>query len=298
MPIFAIEQYSSLPLLVLNDDCVPYVGIIEVEPIVNFKLPLEFIFYFICIPVLFCGFKFVIFVTRLKTFNFDVLDALRLILGMPLLSFPKTFIKRVIVFLIFFITMIFSIGFIASISRNLISYDEITFNSFNEISKSDYKLAMNRVVQKSVFNSEKDYSINILKEKLVNQDIICPDARMKKVICVLSMFRAKSIIEKSTQNATKIYKMISVRFGCNAAAYPFERASPFINQFKLIFLRMYEAGIYNNLKDGEKGRNYDDRVQKEIVNEFLLVNLIIIITFGYMISIVVFIIEITLYHLR
>lgn len=165
-PTFAINGYSSLPLLILHDDCVPYVGIIEIEPIIQLNVSTEFIFYFIYIPLSFFCLKFIIFLLKLKTIDVDFLEVVRLLLGMSLLSFPKFFWKRIVVILISFITMMFSIDFIASILNTLVSYDELTFNSVKEIIESDYKIIMNKLVQNIVLSSEEDQTVvDIFKAK-------------------------------------------------------------------------------------------------------------------------------------
>lgn len=52
--------------------------------------------------------------------------------------------------------MTFSIDFIASLLSSRISHDELTFKSIEKIRRSDYKLYMKNVGQKSIFNSKKE----------------------------------------------------------------------------------------------------------------------------------------------
>lgn len=299
-PILWTEEFSVLPSLILNDDCVPYVGIIELKSIVKFNLSSEFIIFFICIPVAFVFFKLFIFALKLKTFYFDTLDAIRLLLGMSLLSFPKSFLKRFILIFLFFISMIFSIDFIASLLSTLTTYDELTFNSMEEIINSDYKLSMNKVVESIILKSEANNTIiDVLKQKISN--VFCPNSTMngKKIICVLSMFRAREVLKNSVSDGRQVYKMIPVKFGCNVVAYNFERASPFIRRFESMFLKMYESGIYNwILKENEKTNDsFEDEKQKKIVNNLLLINLILLFTFGLALSVITFIFEILIHNL-
>lgn len=299
VPTLSIGQVNSSPILILNDDCIPYVGIIKAKRIVKFNLSVELIYFLICIPSLFF-LKFIIFILRLKSFDFEMLDVVRIMLGISLQCFPKTFLKRIFVLFMFFTSMIFTIDFIGSLLSTLIVYDELTFNSIEEIMESDYKIAMKKVVQEIVFNSEKDYSSNILKQRLVGQDVNCPSFTEKdeKIICVLSMLRARQVIENSIQNGTGTFKMIPVKFGCNVAAYLFERASPFIVEFESIFLRMYESGIfYLTMKENKKKYIYYGDNQNGIVDDLLLTNLILLITFGLAISTIVFIFEIIFHYL-
>lgn len=300
-PIFALEAFIPLPLLILNDDCIPYVGIIlETSPTIHFHLSREFIFFFICIPVIFCFIKFLIFLFQSKTFNFDVLDVFRLILGISLDSFPKNFFKRIIILLIFCVSAIFSIDFIVSILSTLVSYEEFTFKSMKEIIESDYKLAMNNVVKKIVLDSVGNGTSSALKQKIIGENIVCPHPAMKneKIICVLSMIRAKNVIEKSLHNGSEVYKMIEVKFGCNVAAYPFERASPFINHFRSIFTKMYESGIYYWIsKKTEKNNDHGDMNRKEISDDLFLKSLPFFMTFAFAISVIVFLIEVTIHKL-
>lgn len=300
-PSFAADYYSSLPLLILHDDCIPYVGIIEVKPIMKFNLSSECIFYFFYAPVIFSILKFVIFLFKLKTLNFDTLEVVRLMLGMSLLSFPETTWKKIVLIFVFFITMMFSIDFIASLLDTLVSYDELTFDSIEEIIVSNYRFAMNKVVKNIFLDSEKNYTVkDILKKKFVGQDVYCPDSiNMNEVICVLSMFRASNVVKNTIYKGSRVYKIISIKFGCSTPVYVFERASPFISHFKSLFLKMYESGIYYwILKDTEKSdKTRDDRKREEIANELFQINITLLITYGLTASLIAFLFEVMIHKL-
>lgn len=294
IPHTALKSYWA-PLLILHDDCIPFVGIIVPQPIFKFNISLELIIFFIYFPIILICLKCLIIIFQWKIFYFDMLDVLLIIFGMPLLSFPKNFFRRIIVVIMFFTSMLFSIDFITYMVNNIVVYDEVKFNSFEEIMKSDYKLAMNNVVRRIIFNPENGYNLDFLKAKVIQENIACPSSAMttEKIICVLSMLRAKEVLKNSVHNGRKIYKMISVNFACNVAGYPFERASPFKVQFETIFLRMYESGIYNwILKENKILDASDDQGRKEIIDNLFLTNILLLLVLGYLIASIVFMTEI------
>lgn len=279
------------PLLILHDDCIPYVGIMVPEPIFKFNISIEFLTFFIYFPITLITIKCIITILHLKNFDFEILEVIRLIFGMPLLMIPKKIFKRILIVFLFFTSMLFSIDLVTHLLNNIVVYDEVKFNSMEDITKSDYKLAMNVVVRSIIFNTDKGYDPEFIKKKVIHENIVCPHPTMKdKTICVLSMLRAKGVMKNSN------YKMIGVNFACNVAGYPFERASPYIDRFKSVFMRMYESGIYKwILKEQKKENVYDEQRRKEIIDNLFLTNLTLLLLFGYSLSLIGFVFEI-LFH--
>lgn len=176
---------------------------------------------------------------------------------MPLLSFPKPFLKRFLVVLVLFTSMTYSINLIVSILRTLVQYDELTFNSMGEIIQSDCKVVMDAILEETLFNSEDENTRKLLsKKKILKRKDFYPGPEMKnkKIISIIIskiIIKAKYAFEKLVKSDAQIYRIIPVKFGCDVPGYAFERASPFVCQFEFIFMRMYESGIYNMILKGD-----------------------------------------------
>ena len=294
---------TQLPFLVLYDDCFRYVGLMKVEPIVDFNISSDILMLIASIVVLVVWIKRIISVFNLTFYNFKSLEVFRIFIGVPTMSVPKNSIKRLIVIVAGFLSIGFWITFTTDIMVALTANGEQTFHSVKEIDESEYKVVMNQVVYNITFNFNEEEQFQNIKKKITVMEIReCAKIvqEHEKTICILSFFRARSELKNYlNMENVKLMKIAYVNFACVKLAYVFEKASPYLTGVDLILKRLHQSGIYHYLLKQtqiiEKSDNFEHQI---MVHKFFLTAIVIILIAGYVFSLIILIVELLVHRIR
>lgn len=287
LPLSVINQ--SVSSLIINFNCFRYIGIMRSQSKVKFEISVRnLINCFLILATL--------FIIKWAIYFFDS-STLR---GKPGRSPPKILSKKVMELVGFFGSMLLSAKFVAFLTKIVQVNDAVSFNSIDEVYRSDYKLVSSSISYKAVLNSLDDSS-KILFSRFfkVNDTVKCPyyAVENEKTICLTTPFRAEEAL-KSSEELSQTMTILSFDLACEKIAYPFEKASPYIEHFKRFFQNMCESGIFYKLAEPYR---VDYKLFKNISKNEEFVNLLalsqgFIVTVGMSISFLAFGLEIVIYR--
>lgn len=300
IPIITTRIDKSLPSIELNTDGFSFLFVMKYQQAFDFDISLNILFGFASLAAFILIIKWIFHFLRWTTFSFDILDVVRIAVGMALTSLPKILSKRITIVIAMFASMILSAEFFTFLTK-IFHTNEVSFNSIHEIYQSEFKLVVDSTLYKAITNYLDTDSKELFdRHVVVNDSVKCPNYALEneKMICIMLDFILMRML-KNPNDITKVMKVLPFRFLSMNVAYPFEPASPYLSRFELIFLRMYQSGIFYWLNDEQilqKQSNIFKTKENEELKELLLMTLTLLIVLGAAISVVVFISEIIISH--
>lgn len=293
---------ESLPILPLRIGCNRFMGVMKYQLVLNFNVSLNILFGYVSVITIILYVKLIIVLLKIPAYNFDFIDVIRIAVTMPLTSLSKTSFKKTITVIAFFSSLLLSAKFHSFLTKIATVNEEVSFNSLDEIYKSEFKIVTTVPSYKIIFESLDDSSKELFKQNVKAVDSIrCPHYALEneKTICIVTYFKLQVAI-KNSKDLSQIMRILPFDFFCSRKSYPFETASPYLRYFELIFQRMYESGIFNWL-DIELKTQKTSKIMKNATNEeskVLLISLMSIMALGGTISLGVFIFEIIRFHVK
>ncbi|XP_053972916.1 uncharacterized protein LOC128873383 [Hylaeus volcanicus] len=253
---------------------------------------------FNCIIVILVWFASIIL--KFNSRQWNPLNIFGLIISASVLIKPKSITERIIFFIIIVISSIYSSHLYRDVtSASLRVTDEIEYTSFDEL----YDSGLIPVVKTALFNDTfevDDESFVRLKEKAIDMPSSreCANylAKYRNVTCLTEWKHAKIMINMHIRNGEPIMKICkNLCYTSPPSTYYFFKHSPYVNRVTDVILRVEEAGIreiwYNNnfRKVVSKKRHFMDIENTQKYS--LVFNIIYITGWGYLISVLVFFLE-------
>lgn len=287
---------ESLPILFLHTDCIRYFGVMKRQLATSFDLSSNTLILFTAILALIFFVKRVIILLKLNAYDFDMLDVLRIAIGMSLTSLPKTWPKKLFIVLALLASVFTSAEFFTFLTEVFHVREEISFHSADEIYESEFKL----ITSSSTFHTITQFMDNSSKV-LFDEHVYVNDSINRlyyalendKTICIIGEIRLNVELKRS-KLLSKIMKILPLNFFCAKEVYPFEAASPYLNYFGKFFQKMYQSGIFNWLNKKyfmQKSSQISKTLENEELHEQLRMTLMLMCTVGMAASSVVFILE-------
>ena len=292
---FPSRYRNDLPTINLgfhHDNTVAVVPILSTSILI---LPLYvFIYIFIIPSVVFC----IVVMTNLFNNTYTPMRFLiifKILIGATAYE-VKNIQNRVTFLVIAFMSIMYSANLCTDLMNIKISQNEIFFDSFEAIDKSELKLYVHENVYSLTFAND-DQDLQKLKLKTYNITMIkdCFETLIKKrnVICITPMSTAVMYAEYyQTSTGRLIMKIAKPLFYSCSWEFVFEKKSVYLKKFRNILLRIYEAGLNKASVNilSYKRHTIDDLKENSDTNLFCIV-LLFIVTIGFFISFIVFLCE-------
>lgn len=281
-----------------DDDITFIVPVIRVTSVnIAFRLFLYLLMMF-GLATLFYSISYVLI--QVSAVNWNCLSIFQIFIGMVIPYNPKTFKQRIFFIALTFLSIKYSSTIFTEITQSNILTKEIEFNSFEDISKFNLTSCVPLYYESLMRKHENKAIQNIMQyAKVVENSRDCIEESIKhKCACVLSKFVARFLIEKYRNvDGTSNVKLSKLIVASDKGAFIFEQASPFVHKFNSIMQRIVESGIrnsavpkWNNILIYSRLKfNSIDKLTEEKVSD--LEKVVYILSGGYCISLIAFIIE-------
>ena len=189
-------------------------------------------------------------VTILVKTSIDAFDLLQALLGMPTVHEPQRISDRIILSTAILIFLAQSNDFYSKLTNGNVLFEETAFNSFEELYKSGMNFEANQPIIEQAFFRE-DFYIQKIKNKtrsiFLIDDCIRKLLQNKNVICIMVQARANSF-HYYDERQQLVMKIPKPTFACERIVIPFEKSSPYIEKFAMIFQRYQESGMWQTWK--------------------------------------------------
>lgn len=265
--------------------------IVPIIPATQIHFSTDILIHIFSLPLFIISFLILVRLMKLEMKQWEVLNIFQILIGMPIPQ-PRRIRERIIFFLIVVFSITYSGTFFAKVTDIKLIYDEIHFNTFEDLYKS--KMTIYTPYFAKDYEDAETQEL-FLNSKQVESDVDCIHLLIKSnnVICITPYFTAKLFVMKSLDaNGFPIMKMGQF-FRFEYVAFPHEKSSPYAEKIDKNIRHLIESGIptiweYQAFKGGAK--MYESK-RKSNVKDIFSFQLIIILFVGVLLSTMVFLVE-------
>ena len=209
---------------------------------------------------------------RVKSYLFEPINIIELLLGMSFPKSPKKLWERIIFLSFIIISGSYSIIFYSNIVDTKFDDEQIAFDTFKEIDEFNLQPYIVNGTFGQIFNIDDEGSLANIKAKTIQmqRDTDCFNVTKDTLdfVCIIydHSVRSKQILVDGRS------KLSTLQLGTQLMTYVLERSSPFVNKLKYIFRKVYESGIWQHtpgLKDYNIGHSLSVQNQSKTENIFL-----------------------------
>ena len=280
-------------------------SIIAIVPIIQFtklNIPESVYFYVFIVPVFTVLIIYGVNLFKIQKEDWKIINVLEVLFGIPTVKQPRKLKGRIILLSIIFLSVIYSTDFYSKIINVHLIRNEMSFDSIQEIDESGFDIYIRNTFPRDYdFNgsSESRYMSNILKNiKPVRNIATCIEKLRndRNCICITMRVYANTFINTLLDaDGDPIMKIAKPVFSCGKLVYAAEKGFPHASRLYDIFLRIYASGILNSVINKQFLTNTStiQDTLKTKTSDFDK-ELFVILVGGYIISIIVFSIEIYL----
>ena len=276
---------------------VPILYITKVTNLINIILYLSFSSVIILI---------VIITAKILQFTFaywTVFYIFQILLGTSVEKRPNNGIEKLIYLCIALISIKYSSDTTAFFTDNKIIFqDEISFNALEQLNNPTLPMYANKAMVGEIMNN----NVSKILQKLqwntikINSFIDCLEMIVLKKdrICIGPVVHIEYYIAKfRNPDKTPTIKLAKPFLMNDFAAFSYEKGSPFAEKFDAKFQQIVESGIQKIWKYQETYLNTTHKSEIIFLNNLRLSQLIIILSVGYLVSLIVFISEVSYYKI-
>lgn len=256
---------------------------------------------------------FIHLISRIFYFDskqWEIINIAAILLGTSTPEQPRKIGERVLYALAIITGFCYASSFFAGItSLNLEATTEMEFNTFEDLDNSGLTLMVNANMLNATFGEADGALLNLKKKSIINVD--CPNLlaidKFKNVSCVLGGSSAAAVIQMSRDNFGRYdLKVMKEPFWSSRSVINLARGSPYVDRFNEVIIRLRESGLrekwsvpYSRAATSLGG----ERMKPTDIDDFGFVKnlqqrLIFVFIHGYLISIVVFVVELLFYRCR
>jgi hypothetical protein len=226
----------------------------------------------------------------------------QLLLGNTIPRLPRRLIEKLFFVILFIMSHQYSINWYAKLAdKNLNELDSGPYESIKDLDNADIIFETDHQYAKIIFYDKNDTIGRLYKKvKLVADLLNCPTRVLEnhKIGCLIDKSVASASIVRSTHNQSPKMKILNYVFWTGPKGYIFSEASPYVIEFDKINQRLIDAGLWMKWEiDNQKNidKNYAlffSENNTKIFDQFLGMKLMAILISGFVISCIVFLIEI------
>ena len=255
------------------------------------NLSMDVFIYLSLFPWLVICFAIIARAMKFSDTHWKAHNILRILLGGALTTTPVNLSKRIMFFVLLVSSMKYSTDAFTKLTDVELVHGYIPFDTAEDVIKSGFTVYAPEFVHKQSYNDPSEI-ISKLKhriKKLHHEDCLKRLIKWKNCICIAPYRYAKYNVDKITQLYGKpIIKISKNSFLHDYVAFGYESGSPFVEKFNELMQRMIQAGVPKPTEKPEVHVVLKDTDAKESI---LLMEMIGILSVGYFISCVAFLIE-------
>ena len=290
------EVYSNM---INFDNCILITPIAyEPQPGINIEILITFICSVSMIILLVYFFrKFARFLEIPNELSSFII--IKILLNQPIKNQPQSISEKCLMFYFIIICMSYFSNLHAELTELKMVKREISFQSFEDIDKSNMKIQLSAGLYQLVLTHMKSKNA-FSKLTVVNniEDCVKHIMNGEQMICFTTEMRIRRLLQdyKQFRNSVKI-RIINFEFLNAAKTYIFSNNFLFLDKFEKLFKKIYESGISGAWHIQQ---NYSTSLfnnSKEWIEEdtsYLGTQLLLIIQMGCGLSLIVFLIELLL----
>ena len=228
---------------------------------------------------------------------------IKIILNQTVKNQPQNITDKCFMFYFIIISMSYFSNFYAELTKIKMLNEEISFQSFQDIDKSNMKIHVSTGLYDTLSANIKSKT---LPSKLTVVDDIqdCVKRIMngERIICFTTEMRIPLLLQDYKQFRNYVpLRIINVEFYNAGKTYIFRKNFPFLYNFNKIFRKILESGISKAWPiEQNYSRSLFLKYRKPIDDDknILLQQLLFIIQIGYGLSLIVFLVEILLFYIN
>ena len=236
----------------------------------------------------------------------------QILLGVSVPNQPIATHERIVFIVVILVGFSYASTFFAGItSKNLKVSREMEFNNFEDLDDSGLRVVVHPNLISKVFGSAEGALLNLQKKSFADDNLMTTCIRdlikYKNTSCILAGCTAIDVVEShKDQSGHSPVKIMKQAFWSTSNVMYMERGSPFVKRFDEVLIRIIEAGLrqkwtghyYRDLSALEA--NSKEREISDFENLGGVTNLrrrlVFIALHGFLLSFIVFVGELLLYH--
>ena len=286
-PFLDIERTGELNT---EFGCTPFVAIVPIIKVSNLSIPQALYRYLFVIPVIIISILHGAYFLKILKKRFNLFDVLQVLFGISIKSHPRKLSERMIFFSIIFLSMQYTTEFYSNFLDINLSDKEMSFNTIQEMINSPFDIYVSKFYYRRIFNSDQE---SIVKLKARTQTLGDTSECVQLIrggkfsICITLENFSEYFVKQNKQ----IIKLVKPDIFCDRLSYTTKEAFPYAEKFTEIFRRIHASGILQAAihQENVKLKENEETVDKSA--EAHRKEIIIIVSSGYIISIVLFILE-------
>ena len=273
-----------------------FIAIAPVRVVNKLNVPTGLIDNLLCIPAAFVLYTYTINFLKLSKKHWAVTYILKLLFGVPTSSSEKSIIDKIIFMTVVLVSIPYSGRFYSSFLEFQVNREESSFDTLVDIENSGLNLYTNRLYYKKLFETD-NRLVQSMKSRIIQINDVTEcllDFLMKgkNCLCLTVEDLGEFYVEKFLNSESKpVMKVAKASFFLEPVVYPIEQASPYHEEFEKYIRMIEESNLLQQLKKPAKKRLTLIPSQSEdsfIAKYFFLMQLISILSVGYLLSIVAF----------
>ncbi|XP_033222843.1 uncharacterized protein LOC117176696 [Belonocnema kinseyi] len=240
--------------------------------------------------------------------QWDLFNILQVLLGMPAPQEPTSAASRIFYISVIVFSFAYSSSFFGGLtSTNLKITTQMELNTFKDLENSGLVIMLHPNIFQAIFSEAEDSLYNLRmkssKEEMAHRTCGQFLSKYKNVSCIMPGARAVAMAEFFKDDSGYFQmKVMKQHFLCSQTVMVLEKGSPYVERIDQVIIRMVESGLRKKWT-GEYSRdlslsggtleNHQDPEFKTIGSVINLRRRLLFISIhGYLLSMVVFIVEI------
>lgn len=270
----------------------PFFALVPILKTNKLIIPEDMMTYLFTIPLIVILMVYGAHLIRIHKENWSAFLIFQVLFTIPVKMNPQSLSEKLIFLSIVLISLRYSTDFFAKFLDMSVIQDEISFDTLAEIDDSSFNIYVKSHFYGSMFNTDQE-AIMKLKEKTIRVSSIIHCVEMikagRQAICITSKLYA----EYFTDQYGELMKIAKPVIFYDRLAYTAQSSWPYTQIFHDTFHRIHSSGILRSFQNAfSSGYSYQEEEQSidgNFTNNIL--RTILIISGGFVVSVLVFLIE-------
>ena len=299
--IIALECYAGIYLYGHNvtigrtTDIGKYVLITPISWVSKVNVSLNTFISILLYPMLIYSVFAIAVVLKLPLGHWKGIYIFQTLLCSPLVRQPKDTPHRIIYLSLILISMTHSNNVFSSLLDIKVTHDEEPFDTFEQVHQSGLPIIVPKLLYDKFFENSDDQAFLSLKSQMRVMDPIkglnySPPHHRRQIYVTSIPYARYFIASSENRYKVKSMKITGPTLYDGIASFPYERGCVFAEIFDRIIQRIIESGIPTLWNTN--GSGYDLEKPKEGRENVFFSEIILILSVGYLISAVAFVLEI------